>query len=253
VIYERKHDWVMIPQYHHSLLSGDISKNWGMDDLKEDNRWDDVTLAIAQHDCAWIDLDETPFWNDRAKSPYSFIDFPINLRMTFYTKGIDQLERQSPYAGLLCSMHFHSFFVESKELAAIEFAKQEKARQSRLIEQLNLFESGSKELLHLHFLLIQFCDNLSLYLCLQEPGTPKTEEFPWFKNGFPELFPFANGRKIMAEWLDSKRVSLHPFPLASPTVVSVRIKEVSKVNIQQYGIAKAYKDTNWTERTFTLI
>jgi hypothetical protein len=166
---------------------------------------------------------------------------------------IDEVEKKSPYARLLCSLHYQSFLVGAKEPAAIEFSRQEKNRQHRLMEQLNLFEEDKKELVNLHFLMIQFCDNLSLNLCIQEPRTPKTEEFPWFKDGFPEIFPFMNGQKITAEWLDSKQVSLCHSPLVSPATVSVKVKEVKKANIQKWGIAKAYRDTEWKNRTFTFV
>jgi hypothetical protein len=242
----------MISQHHHGLLSGDIARQWNSAYINGTNRWSEVIYAIAQHDRAWIDLDETPFWNDRYNCPYSFIDFPLLPKLTFYKKGIEEVEKQSPYAGLLCSLHYHSFLYAAKEPAAIEFTKQEKARQHRLMEQLNL-DSNEQDVLKHHFLMVQFCDDLSLYLCMQEPGTPKEDEFPWFKDGFRETFSFTNGEKIMAEWLDLKNVSLSPSPLASPANVSIKLKEVKKENIHRWGIAKAYKDTEWKERTFTLI
>ncbi|MGG3448564.1 DUF3891 family protein [Domibacillus aminovorans] len=253
IIYEREHDWVMIPQHHHGLLSGDISRQWNSAYIKETERWSEVTFAIAQHDRGWTDLDETPFWNDRVKAPYSFIDFPLVPRLTFYKKGIDEVERQSPYAGLLCSLHYCFFLVGAKEMDAIEFSRQENARQHRLMEQLNLFGAHKEDLLNIHLPIIQFCDALSLYLCMQEPGTPKTEELPWFKDGFRENFPFTDGHKIIAKWINLEQVSLRPFPLSSPAVVSVKVREVKKENIRQRGIAEAYRGTEWKERTCTLI
>jgi hypothetical protein len=253
VIYEREHDWVMIPQHHHGLLSGDIARHWNSAYINGTDHWSEVIFAIAQHDRAWIDLDETPFWNDRYKCPYSFIDFPLMPKLTFYKKGIDEVEVQSPYAGLLCSLHFRTFLNGAKEPAAIEFTRYEKARQDRLMEQLNLYEADKEDLLKIHFLMLQFCDDLSLYLCLQEPGTPKEEEFLWFKDGFRQIFPFTNGQNIIANWLDSKQVSLSPSPLAFPTEVSIQIKEVKKTNINRWGIAKAYKDAERKMRTITLV
>lgn len=253
VIYERENDWVMIPQHHHSLLSGDIAKHWNSAYINKTDRWSDLIFAIAHHDLAWIELDETPFWNDRDKRPYSFIDFPQVPKLTFYKKGINEIEKQSPYAGLLCSLHYQSFFIGTKEPAALEFIKKEKIRQHRLKEQLNLFEAAKEDLLKFHFLLVQFCDDLSIYLCMQEPGTSKEDEFPWFKDGFPEVFPFANGQKIIPEWQNADQVSLNPTPLTSPAALSIKIKEVKKDNIHRQGIGKAYKDTQWKERTFTLI
>ncbi len=68
IIYEREHDWVMTPQHRHGLLSGDISRQWNPTYIKETERWDEVTFAVAQHDRGWIDLDETPFWNDQVRN-----------------------------------------------------------------------------------------------------------------------------------------------------------------------------------------
>lgn len=253
IVYEREHDWVMIPQHHHGLLSGDIARHWNSAFNNESDYSGDVIFAIAQHDRAWIDLDDTPFWNDRYKCPYSFIDFPLIPKLTFYKKGIDEVAIQSPYAGLLCSLHFQSFFIGANEPAAIEFIRHEKARQHRLMKQLHLYEADKEALVNIHFLMVQFCDDLSLYLCMQEPGTPKEDEFPWFKDGFREIFPFTNGQKIIANWLDAKQVSLSPFPLASPAEVSIELKEVKKTAINQWGIAKAYKDAEWRERRFVLV
>lgn len=210
-------------------------------------------FAIAEHDRGWIDLDESPFWNDKTQTPYSFIDFPMVPRAVFYKKGIDEVESQSLYAGLLCSMHYQSFLTNAKEPAVQKLFKHEEARQSRLRKQLNLVEAAAVKALQFHFQLTQFCDNLSLYLCIQEPGTPKEQEFPWFKDGFPEIFPFTGGKKIIAEWVDDKTVSLHPFPLHSETPVSVRAKKVKKADIRQRGLVTAYKGTQWETVFFSLV
>ena len=150
-------------------------------------------------------------------------------------------------------MHYQSFLTEAKDSASLAFSKQEEHRQNQLRTQLNITSEQDEATLHTHLLMTQFCDSLSLYLCMQEPGTPKEKEFPWFKEGFPEILPFTNGEKIIAEWITSEKVSLHPFPLQSETTVSVSVKEVKKEDIHKHGIAKAYKETEWKERTFLLM
>ena len=72
VIYEREADWVMIPQHNHGLLSGEIVKNWNPSYFDGANRQDDVIFAITEHDRGWIDLDETPFWNDKISSLFVY-------------------------------------------------------------------------------------------------------------------------------------------------------------------------------------
>lgn len=118
---------------------------------------EDVLYSIKEHDRAWIDLDHTPLWNDELQRPYSFIDYPSLIKLTYYRQGIDKVGRQSPYAGLLCSLHFASFYEAQKN---VQF----------------------------HFKLLQQCDHLSIYLCMQEPGINKAQEISWYRNGFPQLF-----------------------------------------------------------------
>ncbi|WCK54012.1 DUF3891 family protein [Aneurinibacillus sp. Ricciae_BoGa-3] len=238
IVYEQNNQWVMITQHDHAAVSGQVAKVWRKDVFEGMHVRDDVLYAIAQHDRGWIGLDQTPFWNDGEKKPYSFQDFPAVPKLAFYRKGVDEVEAHSPYAGLLCSLHYVSFFPHPDSPDVMAYLADEKARQNRIKGEL---EFNQRELVF-HFDLLQFCDNLSLYMCMQEPGVTKEKEITWFRNGFPQQFRFTQGKKVMARWVDNEHVSLHPFPLQAETCVSVPARAVSMEAAHRAGIAAAYHD-----------
>ncbi|MFC4766276.1 DUF3891 family protein [Effusibacillus consociatus] len=254
IVHERDHDFIMIRQHDHAQVSGEAAKHWKTEFFPGFERHEDVILGIYQHDRAWIELDDTPLWNDRNHVPYSFVDFPSSLKLTFYRKGIDEVEVINPYAGLLCSLHYASFFENDTHPAGQEFLRSERKRQQGLVQRLHLHGATMDEL-QFHFRLLQFCDNLSLYLCLNEPGVSKSDEFPWYRNGFSgsDQFSFTKNRVIMAHWIDKERVSLSPSPFEKEVQVSLMTKAVDKERIKVVGIAQAYQDAAWTERKVSFV
>jgi hypothetical protein len=250
IVYERGEKFVMVAQHHHALASGEIARRWRERYFIGKDRREDVLYGISQHDRGWIDLDNTPFWNDADKRPYSFVEFPLVPKLSFYRKGVDEVEETSPYGALLCSMHYVSFFDGTSEETALSYVRDEQARQRRLRERLGIGEEEAA-VLHFHFTLLQFCDNLSLYICIQEPGIAKEQEISWYRNGFPQRFTFNGEEKISARWLDRKTVQLTSFPFEEEFEVSVPLKEVTKKEVEQLGIAKAYSQTGWIERNIS--
>ncbi|MDT2191313.1 DUF3891 family protein [Paenibacillus larvae] len=108
IVYEREHDFVMTRQDDHARLAGMWIPYWKR--FYGDRR-EEMHLSVTEHDRGWIDLDETPLWNDAEDKPYTFIDTPVLLRLAFYTKGLDKVQSKSPYAALINSLHFTSFFL----------------------------------------------------------------------------------------------------------------------------------------------
>ncbi|MEB3100994.1 DUF3891 family protein [Ferviditalea candida] len=244
IVYEREQDFVMIRQHDHAELSSQIAKAWLPELFECPERREDVELAIAEHDRAWIDLDETPLWNDRKGAPFSFIDFPAKIRLIFYSKGIDEVSASNVYAGLLCSMHYEHLCGFSKQDELVFFCQAERARQAQMVNQLAPI---APESLKFHFDLLQFCDDLSLFICLMEPGTP-TEQIRWYRSGFPQRFAFLQNEKITARWADTESIVLSPLPLKERTVCTVALKAVSKADTSRLGIHESYIQAPFTER-----
>ncbi|MCI0182407.1 MAG: DUF3891 family protein [Acidibacillus sp.] len=248
IVYEREHDFVMVDQHHHALLSGQLAQYWREDLFNGESHREDVIYAIAQHDRAWITLDEIPLWNDRSKAPFSFIDFPSPLKLLHYQRGVDEVEGQNKYAALLCSCHYSSFFYEPMSSDEREYKQLESNRQNRLFSEIKFI---SDDECSQHLRMLKFLDNLSIYICINEPGISKKEEFKWYTDGFngSEQLPTAAGNKIIAYWLNDHSIGLTMSPFKEHTRVSVPTKIVTKKSIHQYGVAKAYSHTKTTIRT----
>ncbi|MNP44881.1 hypothetical protein D3C76_1387630 [compost metagenome] len=92
--------------------------------------------------------------------------------------------------------------------------------------------------------LLQFCDDLSLYMALNRPGSPKSEEHPWWKDGFSgsEDFKFTSGRVITAEWKNEAALMLEPFPFTREVECVYKLRKVSRQEIADKGIARAYHE-----------
>ncbi|WP_341357384.1 DUF3891 family protein [Rossellomorea sp. y25] len=246
IIREIKDSFIMIRQHDHAFLSGELIKHFKPSLLKSDAFFDDALYAAYQHDRSWIGLDETPIWNDRESIPFTFSDYPLLPKLAFYKIGVDEIERVNTYASLLCSLHFCSFFSQSQNKDCLVFLTGEARRQMNLRES---FPDLDEELLQQHFHLLQFSDNLSLYLCLNEPGVAKEDEHPWFKNGFQntEMFHPEN-QPLMARWLNEKEVTLEPYPFEKEFHVSLQYKIVVKSLIEEVGVAEAYEKSDMKER-----
>ncbi|MFC7786377.1 DUF3891 family protein [Rossellomorea sp. GCM10028870] len=246
IIREIKDSFIMIRQHDHAFLSGELIKHFKPSLLKSDAFFDDALYAAYQHDRSWIGLDETPIWNDRESIPFTFSDYPLLPKLAFYKIGVDEIERVNTYASLLCSLHFCSFFSQSQNKDCLVFLTGEARRQMNLRES---FPDLDEELLQQHFHLLQFSDNLSLYLCLNEPGVAKEDEHPWFKNGFQntEMFHPEN-QPLMARWLNEKEVTLEPYPFEKEFHVSLQYKIVVKSLIDEVGVAEAYEKSDMKER-----
>ncbi|WML26401.1 DUF3891 family protein [Neobacillus sp. OS1-33] len=243
IIVEREHSYFMVTQNDHAKIAGDIARNCKDDYFFDLTRTQEVQLAIQEHDRGWIDLDTSPVWNDKTEKPYSFIDYPIVLKISFYKKGLNEVEKMSKYAGLLCSLHYSSFIQDPTEPEVREFLNEEKQRQEQLLKELQIVGNEKmNETLMYHLDLLKFCDYLSLYICLNEPGDNK-KIHPFFQNGFPQLFPFVADKPIVAHWKNQETVSLSLSPLKGELEVELPFWAVSKDQIEKLGILDAYKDT----------
>ncbi|RST77519.1 DUF3891 family protein [Siminovitchia acidinfaciens] len=167
IVRERDKEFVMVEQHHHAQISGELMRCLKKDLMKGREALESVTFAVYQHDCGWIPADKHPFWNDKDFAPHSFINFPTPLKALIYKAGIDEVAKEDNYSALLCSEHYTRFMIHDKSEEAKAFVKSEKGRQEYLKKSLPDFDS---DLFQFHFGLLQFFDNLSLFLCLNEPG-----------------------------------------------------------------------------------
>ncbi|MFB4163366.1 DUF3891 family protein [Alteribacillus sp. JSM 102045] len=238
----------MIPQHEHARISYEIIKNWGDTSIEESPFWDALLLAVREHDSAWIPLDASPKLNRENNKPFSFIDYPEKEKMAAYQHGIQTVADKNPYSGMLNSLHYASFYKHNKSKEAAAFLQEETARQAKLRKSLHPLPEEE-----FHLKLLQFCDDLSLYVSMNNPGTTKEEEVNWFKNGFRHTFDFLDYRTIQPRFKSKEQVELCPFPLRSSLEVSINGISVSKKKIEEKSLLSAFETGESTERKFTFV
>ncbi|MCU6707411.1 DUF3891 family protein [Paenibacillus sp. J5C_2022] len=241
IIREEPQHFIMIAQHDHGQLSGEIATSINPSYFIDEKLRDTVIKAIYEHDRGWIKLDETPIWHDAASRPFTFEDYPLAPKLQFYGLGIDEIEEKNLYGGLLCSMHFSTFELlrQSDQEDCVAFCAREDDRQKRLREQLG---SWNEEALMAHFKILQLCDDLSLYVCLNHAGAAKEEEHPWFRDGFKhaDYFTGRTDGVLMASWLSCEEVRVTPEVFATKCQAKLLYKRVAKEEIKRFGIHEAY-------------
>lgn len=251
ILFEREKSYVMVTQDDHAQISKQIAERCRDEFYYDPKYFEEVILGIQEHDRGWIEPDKSPLWNDILEKPFSFVDYPTDLKISFYEKGLDEVEEMSKYACLLCSLHYSSFVQDADKPVVQEFWNLEKQRQNRLSNELGIIGNDLKEeTLMYHLDLLKFSDFLSLFICLHEPGN-NHKRHPFFQNGFPQLFLYVTDEPIIASWENDEIVSLSFSPLRSEVVVKLPMKEVMKEQIAKDGLLKAFKDTPVTNRKFT--
>jgi len=241
IIREQNDAFIMIKQHDHAQISKKLYQQLHNHLLPKESF--SLEYAIAQHDCGWIPFDEAPFWNDQQQSPFSFTNYPTEPKTVLYEYGINLIEENDLYAALLCSEHYTRFLNNSSNASATGFVERERARQKRIKDQLN-----TKEALFLkHYEILQFFDNLSLYICLNEPGTAKEDEHYFFKKGIKLPHIFAENQILTPNWKTDKIIELNKNLFTSSFPISLKQKVVSKQSIIEQGLQEAYSNTNTEE------
>ncbi|KGX93650.1 serine hydroxymethyltransferase [Pontibacillus halophilus JSM 076056 = DSM 19796] len=237
IVKEKKEGFLLISQHEHATISGELADQWRDPHMMNKQR-EEVVTAIREHDRGWIELDAHPLWNEDQHKPYSFWDYPETIKLAHYTKGIDEVEEETSYGAYLSSLHYDSFFTKSEQSEAAErFLDRERTRRQRIEA---LLDSKSFQYTDTHLELLQFCDDLSLYCCMNEPGALKEKELSWFRDGFRQRFSFAPDG-VLAHWKDEKTVTLHPYPFKEEVEISVPYREVTRKEVEEYGLVDAYR------------
>lgn len=247
IVNEYKSYFEMIPQHEHARISYEILKNWGDRAVEKSSLWEALLLAVREHDRAWIPLDAKPIMNKEQNKPYSFTDYPEKEKITAYQRGIQTVAEKNAYSGLLNSLHYASFFNNSPSKDAIPFLREEERRQNKLRE----LQTHSEESFHLR--LLQFCDDLSLYACMNDPGARKDEEISWFKKGFQHTFAFLDYKTIQAQFISTNKIQLTPFPLRSPLKVTIHGKAAKKAEIAKGNVDTAFQAGEEEVRNFCFV
>jgi hypothetical protein len=206
IVRERPDSFVLVEQHHHGLVSGEFARHWAAQIPVREA----ALYAIENHDVGWRELDETVRWNDETGRPYSFLDYPAGPKLRAYANGLDHVQARSLYAACLCSMHYGSFVRGAQGEPEVSFREAEAARRRGIEATLSEQEIGSLEY---NFRLLQLCDDLSLFVCLNEPGR---NDYPHYENGLEFM-----GRRLEPVWKNEWTLRLDPNPFSEDFGIEV--------------------------------
>lgn len=212
--------YTLIRQHDHGLLAGEMASHWGNDKFKKPSF--KLMLTACLHDLSWIDSDTSLHWNEQENRPFDFTNLPFVNRLPMYKNGLDETEKLNPYGGLLTSLHYSSFLKKGEDLNADRFLNGEEIRQKRL-QDLFFEEPVSVDLRQL-----QVFDKLSLYICMNEPGTSKKNEHPWYKDGIQATDRKGKRVTLRLKWLNERTVTLKPFPFSKSWSTIITYSKVRK-------------------------
>ena len=213
IVRERPDSFVLVEQHHHGLASGEFARHWeaGVPGGEA------ALYAISHHDVGWRELDATVRWNEETGRPYSFLDYPAEPKLRAYTHGLDVVQAHSPYAACLCSMHYGSFVRNAKGEPEVSFREAEEGRRREISATLSGEELASMEY---DFRLLQLCDDLSLFVCLNEPGR---NDYPHYRDGFRFM-----GERLVPVWEDGLTLRIEPNPFSGPFDLSLPFRVVGR-------------------------
>ncbi len=211
IVRERPDSYVLIKQHDHGLISGEFARYWA----ERPRPLQSTLYAIMEHDVGWQNLDASVSWNEETGEPYSFTSYPTGPKLQAYKEGLNFLEARNPYAACLCSMHYASLVGDTEE--EVRFRESETARQRKIESAMKGEESANLE--H-NFRLLQLCDDLSLFVCLNEPGR---NDHSWYKDGFS-----FKGAKYAPTWEDRRTLRLDPNPFLGPFDLTIPFTLVEK-------------------------
>lgn len=190
IVQEHGDGLLLFRQTDHAILSGAFADAWGNDKIPPFERRDETLVAAARHDDGWSEWELAPTL-DKEGGPVDFIRIPVREHVSLYRRGIDLVEEEDPYAGLIASLHGERLYtrpfypgmdprIEHLDGANLELAtayvEGERMRQERLLGTIG--GNGLKEDAEEGWRLLQVWDRLSLLVCMQALTTEPDQKLP---------------------------------------------------------------------------
>jgi hypothetical protein len=214
IVRERPDAFLLFGQHEHALVAGEFALRW----MESPDPLESTLYAIVNHDLGWRELDQDVLWNEEKDRPYSFVDYPLDLKLPAQRRGIEAVEDYDLYAGCLCSMHYARFLLGSEKLEEVQFREAEQERQEGLKQRMSDRERVNLER---NFRFLRLCDGFSLFLCLNEPGG---EDSP---PPYPGGFEF-DGTRYETVWEDGRTLRLDPNPFSEAFGIEIPYRTIGR-------------------------
>jgi hypothetical protein len=221
IVQERDGGLLLFRQTDHALLSGAFAAAWGNDEIPLFEHRDETLVAAFRHDDGWAEWELAPTLLDDGR-PTDFIRIPLAEHVALYQHGIDLVEAEDPYGGLVASLHGERLYTKPFEPGmdprierlqgtdldlATSYTSHERARQERLLGKLGDPRAAAEEA----WRLLQVWDRLSLVVCMQplREGTQRR---------LPPVASRTGDVNIDARATNDGEVVLDPYPFADDPV-----------------------------------
>lgn len=211
---------LLFRQTDHALLSGAFATAWGNDRIPVPPRRDRTLIAAARHDDGWSEWELSPKLRPDG-DPVDFIRVPVSDHAPLYKRGVDLVEAEDRFAGLVVSLHFDRLYTRpfhpgmdpridhltGDALAlARSYVAEERSRQARLLAELDTdAERDADEC----WRLLQVWDRLSLLVCMNSIG-------PSVEQRLPPIASVDGDVQIVARGTERGDLIVDPFPFAGP-------------------------------------
>lgn len=210
---------LLFRQTDHALLSASFAAAWGNGTFPRLDRRTELLVAAARHDDGWAEWELAPTVREDGR-PVDFIGIPVHEHVALYRHGIDLVEEEDPYAGLVVSMHgerlyTHPFYpgmdpriskLEGRPRELAEgYVQWESNRQERLLAAID--NGGVRQEAEEAWRLLQIWDRLSLIVCMQPLG-------PGVEQTMPPARSLDGDVRIDVTGSEDGDVRLSPYPFA---------------------------------------
>ncbi len=182
--------WTLVGHQQHARLAGEFAAHWGNAEFAPPEPRADILTAVSRHDDAWAERDAMPFLTREGRpgafshelvgrySAFEEIDLAAYLGVR--GRATEAVAQDNPYAAILISMHTVNLLTQQADLTGLSpenremhrrFIARQQARQQELIglARASHPEGVRPESLQRAFEFLQFCDNLSLIVCVRYP------------------------------------------------------------------------------------
>ncbi len=223
ILQERDGVLLMFRQTDHALLSGAFADAWGNEKIPEPARRESTLIAASRHDDGWSEWELSPRLGLHG-GPVDFIHIPRSEHVELYKRGIDLVEGEDDYAGLLASLHGERLYtrpffpgmdpqIENLKGSDLELAtayvEGEHKRQERLLGKIG--GNGTRVDSEEGWRLLQVWDRLSLLVCMEELKEGAERKMPPISSADGDV-------EIVASGTAGGELQLDPYPFREPGI-----------------------------------
>ncbi|MCK5710746.1 MAG: DUF3891 family protein [Deltaproteobacteria bacterium] len=106
---EKNNGWILITQYDHAGLAGQVMTHWGNGEFAKPAPYDEVLFALREHDSGWKEWDSMPKINPETGYPANFTEMSPHEQYEIWSRCYKLYAATHLYASCLIALHFSKF------------------------------------------------------------------------------------------------------------------------------------------------